>query len=306
MRVKKIIDKYLIESGLYNTDLEVDGYLIEGIERNESFWTNEEPKEIIKLEKTTRVISYGELTPEEYPEQLEKAKGNYSYDWNSDIKFDSLDDEFVYKKFLEEHKPVIEQYTKRTPIDFTVVEITGRTDNKFITPYRFLRKENHQVNDSLYEYIPEPMEMAREIANEYGFVEVEDGKETKGLYWSVPNHSKDTLRFLKINGLYSHSKLPQWRNEPKFAGISAGTWEECEKAYKVHVRLIDCVFKEAKTIYLAQGVGIDLAKVTEKLQYFTNLVGRIDAKSRSEVNPRTVQNLILEFKQELLNGIKDV
>jgi hypothetical protein len=303
MKVLKIHDKYkIMPTGYGSFTYKINGAIFEGITSEQPCWMEEEPTEIIKLEKSTRTVSFGLLSPEDYIIEINRLIENTHTNDYGGLIFPDLEKEYEYKKFVSEHPPTTEPFLKETTVDFFIAEITGDTSNPYITPYRFLNTKNKKVDDSLYEYIPNPMKLARDIAPKYGFVEVEDkmSENTKGLLWSVPKHSQDTLRFIKVNGKYMDSLLPKWRSEPKFTGVSAGTLEECLKAYNQHYLLIDNLFKQAKLEYDAQGRSVDRKKVVDELQKISSLLDGVDTKAKSEIKTWQIQAKIKELREELL------
>lgn len=304
--IKKVVDKYLITLPNHYTSrvfIVDDQTITKQTSGEEKIWSDIKPSKIQVSEEKKKVTSYGNLSVDAYEaKKLELRKGVYVDD-GYDI-FPTLESEFEYKKFIQEHQPNYVSYTDIIDCKLLFIDITGRVDNPYIVPFRYLGGKD--VNDSLYRYTPQPYKLAQEIATKYGFTEVEDktfnNDNTKDMKWSVPYHSRESLRFIKINGSYEDSaiNLPKHGSEPKFYGVTAGTWEECEKAYNSHYEALDYLFRQAKAKYKAIGQDIDRAKVIKELESIGSLINRIDAKAKSEITPRNVINRINAFKAELL------
>jgi hypothetical protein len=142
--------------------------------------------------------------------------------------------------------------------------------------------------------------MAQEVSKQFGFEEVEDrySDNTKGMKWSVPNHSKESLEYLKINGHYANSKV--YCN-----GIAYGTYEECLGAYLKHIDSITDIFQHEKDMMNAVGIPVDKEAVVKRLESLKKRVAKIDAKRNSEEHPNTICANITELINTILVGEKN-
>lgn len=283
--LKKINNEYLIEIEHYaGVTIEVDGKRFLGFKKG---WIPQKPNLIQIVENKTRVISYGELKPEDHEVEIEKLIQKKDEDGYP--IFENLDQEYAYKKFNENHIAVYEKYEEKTTPEIIEWEITGRMDNEFIIPFRFIGKvEANADNEPLYEYKPNPYKLAQAIAKELKLEEVY-GEDTSGMKWCVPDHSKKDLQFTKIAGKYA-----DYDSLPRFYNISCGTWNECEKAYNLHYNAIKNMFqKEIKRLNL-EGKKYDKAKILERLNFLIGMIRKIDAKIKSDVKPH---NVIIEINK---------
>ena len=145
-------------------------------------WFDEEPKIIEKIRDDTKIVAYGDLTPEEYETRLEELLKELKFtedEWGNKT-FDELEDEYKYKKFVKEHHPKYESYRVYVSLEIIIYDITGRTDISYIVPNRYIGKEEIDINkkEILYNYFPDPPKMFQEIAEKYGFTK-SDSNEIK-------------------------------------------------------------------------------------------------------------------------------
>jgi len=289
----KIKNSYLLKDG-DGGDYLIDGKLVKNFYEG---WLSGKPKSIKRIVKKKRTVNYGGLSPEEYKRRVEellsKAIGFDEYD---EPIWGNLDDEYAYKKFVYDHPPKEEEYVDYEDCEIVEYDITGRTDIKWIQPFRYLGKE--PVNDEgkvLYRYKANPYEMAQEIAKKLGFKEVEDGdvENTVGRKWSVPKSGRDTLRFLQINGKYA-----DYESLPCFCSV-VGTWEECYKKYVEHYTAIEKLFKQVEKEIEAVGKPVDKATVIDFLQILKKFLQDMKVKANSKVYPYTLIKRIDDFIEKL-------
>jgi len=287
--LKKINNEYLIETDYYSSiTIEIDGKRFLEFNRG---WTQQKPKTIKIIEKKTRVIYYGELTPEEYKIEIDKLIPKIDEDGYP--VFENLEQEYKYKKFLECHKAVYENFEEKIDPEIIELDITGRTDNEFIIPFRFLGKKEIKDNEILYKYEPYPYKIAQKIASDFGFIEIA-GDNTIGMQWSTPEHSRKDLQYTKIAGRYAG-----YDSLPKFYGISCGTWKECEETFNKHYNAIKDMFQKEIDRLNMVGKEYDKAKVLDELNLLKNMISKIDAKSKSTIKPWVIVTKINEFIKNL-------
>lgn len=294
--------KYLIKADFSNNDFLIDGkrYL-----EVTSAWLPEKPKEAFVISTDSRAVSYGDLTPEQYNEKIKELRSHIVSSDDDYEKWDSLESEFAYKKFCSEHPAKWENYEKREPIEFIEIEITGRDDNKYIRPYRLIGKWPVKKDKGcLYAYFPTAYDMAVDLGLEYGIKDLDDSTmehsfpKDGNLYFSVPNHSKKDLEFMKINGEFVHYPLKHSRY---FMGLSAGTWEECEAAYKRDCDVIRGIFEKAIAERNRKSLATvgDLVKTLNRLEEIIESIMPSKGSSRQKIN---ALNVIGEFKNNVLSG----
>jgi hypothetical protein len=164
----QVYDSYYLKFE-YPTTIKVDDKIYKDVTE---VYLLHKPQEIKILKTISKVASYGNLTPEQYEEEINKLIK--LRDEDGDPIFDNLDDEYKYKKFIQEHPP---KYVKETiEIDTEIIEhnITGKTDIPYIKPLRVLKDKIPEDDLILYRYTPNPYQMAKEIAKELGLEEVND------------------------------------------------------------------------------------------------------------------------------------
>lgn len=295
LTLKQVNDRYLLETGSYSgVTLEIDGKRVKDVKNG---WLDKKPASIKTIEMKSRVTGYGGLTPDEYKRQREALINETDDD--GDPLFSSLEAEYAYKKFIQDHPANYEQYEDIQDAEIIEYNITGRMDNPFVVPFRYIGgKEVNEAGAPLYQYQPQPYLMAQDIAKELGLEEVPDVRfgspDTKGMKWSVSDHSKNDLEYTKINGNYA-----DYKRLPKFYGINSGTWEECENRYNEHYSAIRAMFEYELKKLRAEGKQFDKAKIIEELETISRLVGGIDAKRGSSTQPHSVRNRIREFIEKL-------
>lgn len=232
----------------------------------------------------------GALLVEEF--KAKEAELKEKYDEKTGF-WESLEDEFEYRKFCEKYPPVVLYRENLVDIEIVYLNYKGVADHPYIHPLRLCGLQVDFKNDELlYRYDPQPVKIAQDIAQSLGFAQVEDNsfaKNTEGKKWSVPSHSG--LEFIKINDNYA----TLGNNKPKFYGIEYGTWKECEKRYQEHVGIITEWFSKALRDINAVGVSFDKAMVLKELQNIASQLDRVDVKVKSEVQPRHIRGQIQEL-----------
>lgn len=291
--LKKVNGSYLLEVNSYSpVTIEVDGKRVKDFKAG---WLPIKPQSVKLVENRRRVVRYGALSVDGYEarlKELTKSRDEEGY-------FSNIDEEYTFKKFVQDNPAEYEDYEDIQEFELVEYDVTGKTDNPFIIPYRFIGKEGGEDGAVLYQYNAQPYKLAQQIATELGLEEVPNetswgnSDNTKGKKWSCPSHSRDNLQFTKVNGHYAgYDGL-------RFYGISAGSYEECLKRYNEHYRVIKEMFQNEIRKFDAEGKGYDKAQVLIKLEQFMNLVDQIDAKRGSKIQPNTVARRIKEFINDL-------
>ena len=302
--LKKINNSYLLEGG-YGCDFIIDGVLIKNLSNG---WFDEKPKSIRQVIKKKEAVGYGDLSKEEYEERIKEFKKCADgVDDFGVLYFEDIDVEYEYKKFLQSHPIKYEDVVEYKEVDIIEYDITGRNDNPYIIPYRYLGKSDYIKDGSiLYKYIPDAYAMAKEIASDLGLIEIED-YENKGnfekLYWSVPTHSRKELMFVKINGEYL-----DYKRLPKFYEMD-GTWEECYNKYKEHCKAI----KEMFLLGIAKvdkklNSKIDLCEFVNNLRELRNMIENLKVKvyKSSKYTPQSALNLVKKIENKIINKCESV
>lgn len=279
--VKKINDLYFLEIQTQSNDVVVINWKEY---RNFTNWQiGEEPKDIHILRKISVIDKYWELTPEQFSNKRAILYKEDFYD---------LDEEYAFKKFLEENKPVYKEEIKKIDFEIVIIEYSGRVDNPMIIPYRLLWEKKEWL---LYKYVCRPDLIAKQVWSEFWLTQVEhDTKESEwNKTWSVPSHSIKDLQFTKVMWMYT-----QYEKLPKFYWIDTGTYEECSKRYNEHYEAIKEMFNYNIQKHQALWKEIDKQYILIKLEHIENAVKWIENKRNDTSKSHSLQ--IIRELQKLL------
>ena len=289
--LKQVNGSWFLEIDSYGIYMvEVDGVRFKDFKEG---WLDKKPETIKNIVKKSRITDYGNLKPEPYNLMLNELVTKRDDDGYP--VFETLEEEYSYKKFISEHAPIYEKYEDFEDFEIIEVNITGITDNPYIQPYRFIGSKviNKDSNAVLYRYTASPYKMAQIIAKSFGLTEIEDSSwnndKTKGWHWSCPSHSRDNLEFTKINGNYAEYK------GMKFYSIEYGTYEECLSRYKEYEKNITDMFQKEVIKLQTKGSPIDKSMVIQELQNIKNSVVRIDYRRNSDITPYQISSRIQKF-----------
>ena len=273
MIVKQINDSFLLETGA-NSYWAKD-YVIDGVRHEKvhgSYVLAECPREIYHVCTKERVVSYGELSPEDY-----RLAEREILNGKSDEDYLDFETEYKLKKFRAEHQAKFEQVEYSEPVEFEVHNITGNVSNPFIVPYRYLGKEPIKEGKVLYRYTPNPWVMAKQIAEKYGFKEELESKPGTKTF-CCPSHSTKDLRFLKISNKYVF-----YENSISTSSLD-GSYGECLERYERDWNRIDKEFSNQNIILNSVGESFDKKMVIEELQSLRRTVNSMITTSKSPVS----------------------
>jgi hypothetical protein len=146
MQTDKIIVTHFADKDFYHFNLPYGEWVINGKEytnqnyKSEQITSKEEPV-IFKVERKTNIVRYKNTTDENmiglsvgaYEDSLErlKAKGSWC-NLDEELVFISLEDEFAYKKFLRDWKPVTEQQILKHRVETEFRHAMIEHDSPFI------------------------------------------------------------------------------------------------------------------------------------------------------------------------------
>jgi hypothetical protein len=201
MQTDKIIVTAFIDKEFYHFMLPYGEWVVNGKEytnsnyKSEQITSKEEPV-IFKVERKTNIVRYKNTTDEgmiglgvtAYEDSLErlKAKGQWC-NLDEELVFISLEDEFAYKKFLRDWKPVIEQQILKHRVETEVRHAMLDTGSPFIKPLFCIDQTK-----------PELVEV--DFARYQKHVVHEWLKDCKVTEYEFPNHSH--LEYFKIGKTY--------------------------------------------------------------------------------------------------------
>lgn len=255
----------------------------------------QEPTEIISYSSHRNLIKYlhadsSILNVEEYNVEIEKL----TVDMDEDGEFSDLEKEYEYKRFISKWKPQYEIEEVSAPVEFFIANIVGRTDNEFIRPFRLLGLNHpHDAQEPMYRYTPDAYKLVKVIADKYGFTEVKDSN-ASGKTWSVPVHSRNDMKFSKINGEYK-PLCPL-----KLYGVNIGTWDECNKQFQMHYKSVEDIFKLTVSCIenprLFEHERIEFVKLLDKLS--SNIRG-LDYKVKDRDKYRSLSKILKQMNEVL-------
>ena len=199
----KIIVTYFTDKELYYFELPYGEWVVNNKKYTVSNYQADkinsllEP-EIFKVNKSTNIKYYENVSEpnmhklgvDAYQHDLSmlKSKGKPYYDnEDGDFYFDKLEDEFAYKKFLRDWKPIFEEVVSKEKVDIEIRHAMLDTGNEFIKPLFCVdstKPELVQVMFAAYQ-----MKIVKDWCNKH----VPDAYE-------IPNHSH--LEYAKISGQY--------------------------------------------------------------------------------------------------------
>jgi len=258
----------------------------------------EEPKMIVGVWFKKRLVSYHDpevdvvLTVEQY--ETLKAKltegvkpGEYGYKW------DDLDKEFEYRKFIEQWKEVNEDYEEREAYEIEL-ELFPESPFPSIKSFRMAGKGVKP----LFEYTPRLYQLVGEAAQEFGYVQVEDktlNDNTLGKRWSVPTHSG--LEYLKMNGKYAWTGN---KNKPDFRGVSAGSLEECTERREEHLETLREAFRKSELLRTNDPVSpADRTWLLSKIGSLRSRLQDVVARARAVDDLHSARRLAKEIEEAL-------
>lgn len=258
--------------------LSIDGRE-ESVPSGQNLETAEEPKSIIKIDWKTVVVDYRNadgavLSPAEWTNQIHALKLKEKC-IDDEYIWDSLEDEFAYRKFLQEWTPTYAQEKVETPYQIVYKKLPV-SKYTFIVPLYQFGKEG--ISNPHCYYLPPVMEMITAAAQKYGFERVEDrtfgGENTAGKKWSMGTTG---FRFIKINGTYRCNDGDEKRVQAR-----TDTYGNCVALYAEHCKLFDNMFAQQARIIEKQPLEESERKtLLENLKKVRSYLKDVEPKSKS-------------------------
>lgn len=241
-----------------------------------------EPETIARRQMRHEITHYSSLDGDLLPDEFNELKNELLHGWDGvDEEWDTLENEFAYKKFIAQYTAVYKQVEELVSLDFQIVHL-GESDNPFIIPLRM-------VGDlrPLFTLNSAPVDIFRVVAAEFGFME---GK-TKGYTWESSSHTSDTAHFFKVNDTY-------FSNDTRFKRVSAGTWEECVAAHEFNLNLVRAFFRKQKAILENKPLQ-DRAGVIKSLDSVLRRLNDVSATKKTEIDLNSAKDRIRDIIQTL-------
>lgn len=249
---------------------------------------------LIELVKKTSPVDYyknkaGEIMSAEDHE----IKSNELYKADEDGCWESLDDEFAYKKFSQEWSAVYKDVIEYIPILMTLLYGNVKSEFEDILPIYFLTEK---VDGELFQWTPDFRQYVMDVAKKYGFVDAgfDVGyNATKGRKYSFSR--RENIEYLTVNGSYASALYESSSLRIK---TRMGTYEELAKARESAVAMIDSYFAREYQKTNESKIN-NIGAVVSKLASIGDAVRKIDPKMKSYSEKRFALGQITNLIEEL-------
>ena len=219
--------------------------------------------------------SLEELTFTEYNDKvnklLEKSIDNGDYE---EISWESLEDEFAYRKFISSHETLYETiYEEEEIVIEKIKEVTMETGNPFIKSLFCGGHDYHEINVFEYDRLSAVKEILKNKMKELGVRYVVDKSWFKEEYskekvWDNPNHSG--IRFARLNGKYIFGR--RWEIKHSSKGTLENMRDMYEKDKKDIEYEIDLHYKKM----FGEFDNANTKHVVHSLQIITDIQGLLE------------------------------
>ena len=297
MIIKKIKGLFLMTNPKYH-DIFVDDMKVM---EHEIVTTNTEPKRIHFKKENEKKSHYERedgiiISIEDWENKRRECFIDDSYDCDD---FRSLEHKIEWLRFTDGIKLIWDTIITEEEIEFEILDYPD-SDNEFIIPYRLLSTKER--NEALYSYLPDVVKMLEIVSKRYGFVGVSEEigtDHTHGKKYDIPSRNNG-IEYCSVNGKYRFTNVDK-RNIAR--GISAGTYDECEKRYNRDIEFLDNVFKTADAEIRDMNIEyIGVKKLLEDLNIIERYAEQIDPKKSSYSSYRQMMNKIRELEKEIINS----
>lgn len=300
-QVLKVIN--IDDLGVNIVELPAGTYLVDGEVVNHSGWNSYNTKHQISVKDienirsihkrnilvgyvpTTDGITDDVLSVEGYNDFINQFRNSYTEDEDGDKDWNSLDDEFAYRKFVAQWKPKYKEeitYSEPLLIDRSHIRqdsgnpyivagfLTGRSD----VPLYSYNRSNAVASMLAKKFESLGMEFKEGLS--YGATE---GKKV----WSNSTHSG--LEYVTAFGKYIIGK----NLVPKTRGEFKGSFEHLEKIYKEDKQWIEDLIQVGYNLHFRnEGAStVLLGDVYSGLKTCINYVNTLEVKVKSETSKRS-------------------
>lgn len=225
------------------------------------------------------------ITVDKYNTELSKLPKS-----DADGNFQTIDDEFVYRKFISCWKPEFQNYVKYSQIEVQLLYGNTKSEYDDIIPIYTI---TDNVNDELFMWNPNFVQYVKDIADKYGFIDagfnVSYGG-TKGRKYSFSR--KESIEYMSVNGSFA-SYL--YENYSLKNGNRKGSYEDLVAARKKAISIIDEYFNREYQKTNESKLN-NVGKVIELLESIKSTVSSIDSKAATHGNKtaaiRSINSLI--------------
>lgn len=252
----------------------------------------------IKVESS--IVANGvAVSAEEHRSRLNSLLERYNDEYD---RWDSLEDEFEYRKYHDSVEIQYEDVTTTEDIEFVIKTIDVTLDvPPYCVPMRLVNAPETIKEFSLWRYSPRRLDMAVEIGAQYDFnyIGIDEKTNSGSRQWTLPSHSAKDLQFIKIGNSYADYK--------PLSRIKAvvGTLEECIAAHENNLKLLhefwsheDC--KVSPVVLGKNTVGV----ITSKLDVIQSMLERVSPKQSSRSDYSNTIRLVRELKSLVGEEVK--
>lgn len=294
------VEAFELDKGIYYIELQSGTYEIEdkrvqiGWNDNKVIVDLDKKPTIYKIDVRSKVEHYlnsnGEiLTVESFNKkynELNKAE---------DFEFDNIDDEYAFKKFIQEWKAVNTSFEVKTLVEYTI-KYNVYNLPKYIQP---MRKLNGDLKNTIYVYdqTKHILELTEKALLEIGYIKSSRESTIEGEFYL----SKDSIRFSKIDkGQFLTIKISDLRQYEE-KGIYKDTYIKVFELYNSNIINID---KTIKTWYVSQTKidGMLYSDLLRELKDINGLVSSIDIKQK-DTSKRAVTNKLNQLIKKVEGNI---
>ena len=297
------VEAFELDKGVYYIELQQGTYEIDG-KRVQIGWNDN--KVIVDLESSPKIYrvdirkkiehylnsSNDILSIEDYNQRYTKLNKS------EDFEFDNIDDEYAFKKFVQEWKAIYTSFEVKTLVEYSI-KYNVYNLPKYITP---MRKLNGDLKNTIYVYdqAKHILELTEKALLEIGYIKSSRESTIEGEFYL----SKDSIRFSKINNrdflTIQISNLRQYEEK----GIYKDTYVKVFELYNSNIINIDKIIK----IWYASQTKLDgilYSEVLKELKDLTSLVKGIEVKTKDTCKGKSlnkISSLITSLEKSLIKS----
>lgn len=296
----------ITESGKYL----IDGEIVE-VDYHEKKFPVKNINNIKKITLTTYIRYYTNredenkiLTIDEYNNKKQELllKSEYiedQYDSENDYrKWNTIEDEFEYKKFIRDWIPVkntIQEISE--PIKVEVIEHNIKNDNPFIQNYFLNGKDKFNVYQ--YNRISAVKNIIRNKFKKLGmkFIENINYQNTnKKMVWGNSTHSG--VRYLVAFGNYIFKD----DNVREYENNIIGNYETLKNRYNEDKKYLENYIQKRYDLHFKEKIKIDFEHVYKRLNTIHSSILELNVYKINEIDKSVVLNIINDLIKYIENG----
>ena len=297
------VEAFELDKGVYYIELQQGTYEIDG-KRVQIGWNDN--KVIVDLESSPKIYRVGIRKKLEHylnsNNDILSIEGyNQRYtelNKSEDFEFENLDDEYAFKKFVQEWKAIETSFEVKTLVEYSI-KYNVYNLPKYITP---MRKLNGDLKNTIYVYdqAKHILELTEKALLEIGYIKSSRESTIEGEFYL----SKDSIRFSKINNrdflTIQISNLRQYEEK----GIYKDTYVKVFELYNSNIINIDKIIK----IWYASQTKLDgilYSEVLKELKDLTSLVKGIEVKTKDTCKGKSlnkISSLITSLEKSIIKA----